>query len=46
MDNLELAKIYYWHMNSGGGGINWILADGTWDDIKLWVDESAWIDAA
>lgn len=23
---------------------NWILADGTWNDLKIWIDEETWRD--
>lgn len=22
----------------------WILSDGTWNDLKIWIDSETWID--
>lgn len=30
--------------SGGGGGGNWILQTGVWDDTGVWNDTSNWID--
>lgn len=30
----------------GGGGGDWILANGVWDDAGVWDDSAMWKDAA
>jgi hypothetical protein len=32
--------------SGGGGGGDWILADGAWDDAGVWDDAAMWKDAA
>ena len=34
---------FYWH-GGGGGGDNWILATGFWNDSGVWIDGDNWID--
>lgn len=29
---------------SGGGGSDWILTTGSWDDSKTWIDTEVWVD--
>ncbi len=30
--------------DDGGGGANWILETGIWDDNNVWIDSALWID--
>jgi hypothetical protein len=32
-------------MGGGGGGSNWILAAGAWNDSGVWDDGAAWLDS-
>ena len=42
VDAVYLGAVNIW---AGGGGGDWILALGAWNDAGVWDDASNWMDA-